>query len=48
MAEGVGNSRGLLPKPTLILMGDWCGEENTNTTTQRNYGNGTEALNRSA
>ena len=29
----------------LILMGDWCSEELTDTKTQRNLGNGTDSAN---
>jgi hypothetical protein len=37
-----------IPRSPLILMGDWCSEEVTDTRTQRNYGNGRETLNPSA
>jgi hypothetical protein len=34
-----------IPRSPLILMGDWCSEEVTDTRPQRNYGNGTKTLN---
>lgn len=45
LSEGSSIRNPTILKKTLNLMGDWCSEEIIDTLTQRNYGNGKEALN---